>query len=61
MDPVADTSIIDAFLAAGLIAKLVLGVLTLGSISSWAIILYKSLSFRRVGAENEIVGLWHLF
>ncbi len=53
MESVADSSVIDAFLAAGIIAKLVLSVLILGSISSWAIILYKSLTFRRVSTENR--------
>jgi len=53
MESAANSSVIDAFLAAGIIAKLVLSVLILGSVSSWAIIIYKSLTFRRVGSENR--------
>lgn len=53
MDSPIDSSIIDSFLAAGIVAKLVLGTLLLCSIASWAIILNKWFAFRRVDAENR--------
>jgi len=48
-----NSSIIDAFLSAGLIAKLVLGTLLLASVASWAVILSKWGGFRRVDSENR--------
>ncbi|MFQ5597767.1 MAG: MotA/TolQ/ExbB proton channel family protein [Nitrospiria bacterium] len=53
MDSVLDSSLINLFLSAGIVAKLVLGTLLLASIASWAIILYKWVAFRRVGTENR--------
>ncbi len=53
MDASIDSSIIDSFLAAGIVAKLVLFTLLFGSISSWAIIFNKWVSFRKVDAENR--------
>jgi len=53
LDAPIDSSIIDAFLAAGLVARLVLGTLLLCSVASWAIILNKWVAFRRVDAENR--------
>ena len=53
MDPSVDSSIIDSFLAAGIVAKLVLFTLLFGSITSWAIIFNKWVSFRKVDSENR--------
>ncbi len=53
MDAQVDSSIINSFLAAGIVAKIVLTTLLVGSISSWAIILNKWLGFRRVDVENR--------
>jgi len=53
LDAALGSSVIDSFLSAGLVAKLVLGTLLLASIASWAIILYKWVNFRRVEQENR--------
>ncbi|MFQ5589133.1 MAG: MotA/TolQ/ExbB proton channel family protein [Nitrospiria bacterium] len=53
MDAQIDSSIINSFLAAGIVAKIVLSTLLIGSIASWAIILNKWVGFRRVDAENR--------
>ncbi len=53
MDAQIDSSIISSFLAAGIVAKLVLSTLLIGSIASWAIILNKWAGFRRVDSENR--------
>jgi len=53
LDAALDSSVIDSFLSAGIIAKLVLGTLLFASISSWAIILYKAVNFRRVEQDNR--------
>jgi len=47
------SSVIDQFLAAGIVAKLILATLLIASVASWAIILYKWMSLRRVSAENR--------
>lgn len=47
------SSIFELFLSAGLIAKIVLITLLLASIASWAIILYKWITLRRIESENR--------
>lgn len=46
-------SILELVLAAGLVAKVVLTVLLLASIVTWAIILYKWITLRKAEAENR--------
>ncbi|MFQ5543354.1 MAG: MotA/TolQ/ExbB proton channel family protein [Nitrospiria bacterium] len=53
MNAVLDSSIVGLFLSAGIVARLVLGTLLLASIVSWAVILYKWLTLRRVESENR--------
>ena len=45
--------LLDAFLGSGPMAKIVLGILTLMSLASWAIILNKYLHFRKADAQSR--------
>jgi biopolymer transport protein TolQ len=53
LSPGSHPSIFELVLAAGLVAKIVLILLLLASVVSWAIILYKWMTLRKAEAENR--------